>query len=93
MIIRIISIIEHAASADKEIEWLKCATSHKRIVVFWGELGRSNRNIKSVKNQTLPVSIEFCSPEDCQPTDLEKLTYNAYLSVPVNAFIIIDPTR
>lgn len=51
-------IVDDSCSVDKKTCWLKCQTYSGGIVAFWGELDGANRNIVSLRGQTLPVVVE-----------------------------------
>jgi len=87
----IIEIIQEGVSTDKEVTWLKCRTSNDKIIAFWGELNRPNRNIIALRNQTLPIHIEILNPDMCEPTTHEINKYGLALIVPPDAFIQINP--
>jgi len=83
-------IVEDSSSAEKETCWLKCRTSSGGMVVFWGEFGGANRNIVSLRNQTLPIVIELSDPEACIPTEWERSRYKVSFSIPSNVVVTIN---
>lgn len=91
MDIIITEIIESSCSIEKEVCWLKCKTVKGSIIAFWGEVGRLNRNIASLRDQVLPVHVEIDNPEDFIPTAYEESEYGLALSIPMNAIIHINP--
>lgn len=54
-------------SAEKGVQGLKFRTDNG-LVTFWGELGESNENITTLRNQSLPVVVERLDPEICVPS-------------------------
>jgi len=84
-------VIENGVSEEKETVWLKCRTATGSLIVFWGELSTPNRNIMSIKYQTLPIHVELLEPEDCIPTEFEKSEYGLSLSIPSNSSIMVKP--
>ncbi len=93
MEIVIAEIINDHYSVDKEVSWLKCRTDSNVFVCFWGELGKPNRNIVSIRNQVVPLSIEILNPECCEPTQYEKSEYGIAISVPSDTYIQINPEQ
>ena len=89
----ITEIINDYYSVDKEVAWLKCRTSSNLLVCFWGEFGKPNRNIVSIRHQELPLSVEILNPEFCAPTEYERSKYSISLSIPSDAYIQINPER
>lgn len=89
----ITEIVNDHYSVDKKVFWLKCRTNSNAFVSFWGELGKPNRNIISIRNQVLPLCIEILNPECCEPTQYEKSKYGIALSVPSDAYIQINPEQ
>lgn len=89
MDIIITEIVDDHCSIDKEGCWLKCRTDSGTLIAFWGELGQSNRNIASIRNQILPLHVEILDSEACIPTETQRKKYSLSLSIPSDALIIL----
>lgn len=86
-------LIEDSYSLDKETCWLKFKTDKGKSIAFWGEPNNPNRNIVSLRNQTLPLllTIDDVDLTDCMPSDKERSKYELMLSVPSTVAIEINP--
>lgn len=65
MIITITRIRSIPEDADPEEYFLECHTTDHNVVLFWGSVEYGSRNISTIQNQALPVSIELLDLELC----------------------------
>ena len=93
MEITIVSFMNGGPSFSPETEtaWLSGKMDNGKKIVFWGSAYEGTRNIDSLKNQKLPVSVFIESPEDCVPSVLVSKKYGATISVPEHVKIQVNP--